>query len=126
MLILVLNKTMPMVIQYFTIFSTTLDLILTLRRSAMIDFAKSKGVTNSAALIANAQAFAIHPRNALNINGVTPSTPFCLKAPRNTELNGLSHKQLDGVNPGLFGGPAFDIVAFGNRKYCPLQDFQPM
>ena len=84
---------------------------------AMVDFAKSKGVKNKAALIANAVAYIQHPRNALNINGVTPSTPFCQKAPKNAELNGLVHKQLNGVDPGLFGSPALGIFAFGDRTY---------
>lgn len=63
---------------------------------AMVDFAKRK-----------------HPRNALNINGVVPSTPFCEKAPRNPELNGIVNGQLNGVDPGLFGSPNVDIIAFG-------------
>lgn len=83
---------------------------------AMVDFAKSKGVTNRQALIDNAVAFRKHPRNALNINGVTPSTPFCQKAPRNAELKGVVNAQLDGVNPGLFGSPALGVFAFGDRK----------
>lgn len=82
----------------------------------MIDFANGKGIKNRSALVANAKAFAVHPRNALNINGVVPSTPFCQKAPKNAELQGLNHKQLAGVNPGLFGGPKFDTVAFGNGE----------
>ncbi|KAK7693777.1 hypothetical protein QCA50_003349 [Cerrena zonata] len=87
---------------------------------AMIDFAKSKGVTNKDALIANAIAYGKHPRNALNINGVVPSTPFCQKAPKNAELKGVTHAQLDGVNPGLFGSPALGIFAFGDPRTCPF------
>ncbi|KAI0780681.1 hypothetical protein BD413DRAFT_499188 [Trametes elegans] len=86
----------------------------------MIDFAKSKGVTNKQALIKNAVSYAKHPRNALNINGDTPSTPFCQKAPRNSELKGVSHRQLDGVNPGLFGAPNIPIFAFGEPGSCPF------
>lgn len=86
---------------------------------AMVDFAKSKGVTNKDALIANAKAYLAHPRNALNINGVTPSTPFCQSAPKNAELKSVVHKQLDGVNPGLFGSPALGVFAFGDRE-CNL------
>lgn len=86
----------------------------------MIDFANSRGITNKSALVANARAYAVHPRNALNINGITPSTPFCQKPPRNAELKGLSHGQLEGVDKGLFGGPQFAIVPFGNRKYSVL------
>lgn len=83
---------------------------------AMIDFAKSPGIVNEQALISNAIAYAQHPRNALDINGVTPSTPFCQNAPKNPELNGVFHAQLDGVNPGLFGSPALGVFPFGQRK----------
>jgi hypothetical protein len=88
---------------------------------AMIDFAKSAGVTNADALIANAVAYRKHPRNAFSINGVVPSTPYCQRAPRNAELQGLANAQLPGVNPGVFGGPSFGLVAFGDREcfaYC--------
>jgi hypothetical protein len=87
---------------------------------AMVDFAKSKGVTNKQALIDNAIAYRKHPRNALNINGVTPSTPFCQKAPKNSELDGVVNGQLDGVDPGLFGSPKTGIVAFGDPSSCPI------
>jgi hypothetical protein len=83
---------------------------------AMIDFAKHPGINNEQALIANAITYRQHPRNALNINGVVPSTPFCQSAPRNPELNGIVNGQLDGVDPGLFGSPSSTIVAFGARK----------
>ena len=83
---------------------------------AMIDFAKSPGVNNEQALIANAIAYRQHPRNALNIGGVTPSTLFCESAPRNQELNGVVNGQLQGVDPGLFGSPNTGIVAFGARE----------
>jgi hypothetical protein len=86
----------------------------------MITFAKSPSVTNTQALIDNAIAYRKHPRNALNIDGVVPSTPFCQKAPQNSELNGVSNTQLDGVDPGLFGAPNIDIVAFGAREYFVL------
>jgi len=87
---------------------------------AMIDFAKSDGVTNGPALIANAISYREHPRNALNINGVTPSTPFCQTAPKNSELDGIVNAQLDGVDPGLFGSPNTGIVAFGDPSSCPF------
>jgi hypothetical protein len=83
---------------------------------AMIDFAKSPGITNKQALIDNAIAYRKHPRNALDIGGTVPSTPFCEKAPRNPELKGVVNAQLSGVNPGLFGGPNFAIVPFGACK----------
>lgn len=83
---------------------------------AMIDFANSEGITNKQALIDNAIAYREHPRNALNINGVTPSTPYCQTAPKNPELDGIVNGQLDGVDPGLFGSPKTGIVAFGDRE----------
>jgi hypothetical protein len=86
----------------------------------MIDFAKSPGVTNEAALIAAAIAYRQHPRNADDIGeGIVPSTPYCTKQPRNQELVGIVNEQLPGVNPGLFGGPNSPIVAFGaGMSYC--------
>jgi len=87
---------------------------------AMVDFAKSPGVNNEQALIANAISYRKHPRNALNINGVTPSTLFCEKAPRNQELKGVVNAQLQGVDPGLFGSPSTGIVAFGAPGTCPV------
>ncbi|KAI0306376.1 hypothetical protein B0F90DRAFT_1623733 [Multifurca ochricompacta] len=85
----------------------------------MIDFAKSSGITNKDALIAAAIAYRKHPRNADNVNGVTPSTPYCTKAPRNQELVGVANEQLPGVDPGLYGGPNVPIVAFGGDGTCP-------
>ena len=84
----------------------------------MIDFAKSPGVTNSDELIANAIAYRQHARNALNIEGIIPSTPYCQRPPRNDELVGVVNEQLVGVNPGIFGGPTFGLVAFGDREFC--------
>lgn len=69
-------------------------------------------------MIANAVAYRKHPRNALNINGVVPSTLFCQKAPKNAELNGVVNAQLDGVDPGLFGSPSAGIIAFGGGTSC--------
>ncbi|KAI9057900.1 hypothetical protein FKP32DRAFT_1311665 [Trametes sanguinea] len=87
---------------------------------AMIDFAKSPGVTNPDALIASAVAYRQHPRNALNINGVVPSTPFCQRAPRNAELAGVVNGQLDGVNVGIFGSTGLGLFAFGAEGSCPF------
>jgi hypothetical protein len=65
----------------------------------------------------NAIAYRKHPRNALALEGgLTPSTPFCQEAPKNPELNGIVNAQLSGVNSGLFGGPQFTPVAFGDRE----------
>ena len=80
----------------------------------MIDFAKSPGIVNGEALIAAAIAYRQHPRNADDIGGgVIPSTPYCTKPPRNSELVGIVNEQLPGVDPGLYGGPNDPIVAFG-------------
>jgi hypothetical protein len=86
----------------------------------MIDFAKSPGVTNQAALIAAAVAYRQHPRNADDIGGgMVPSTPYCTEQPRNQELVGIVNGQLPGVNPGLFGGPNTPVVAFGGgMSHC--------
>jgi len=84
---------------------------------AMVDFAKSPGINNKQALIDNAIAYRKHPRNALNINGITPSTLFCQKAPRNAELKGVVNAQLQGVDPGLFGSPNTGIVAFARVSF---------
>ena len=84
---------------------------------AMVDFAKSPGITNKQALVDNAVKYRSHPRNALNINGVVPSTLFCERAPRNKELDGVVNKQLQGVDKGLFGSPKTGIVPFGEREY---------
>jgi len=87
---------------------------------AMVDFAKQPGIKNQQALIANAIAYRKHPRNALNIGGVVPSTPFCEKAPRNPELQGVVNAQLQGVDPGVFGSPNTALVAFGASGTCPF------
>ncbi|KAF8586542.1 hypothetical protein K439DRAFT_944356 [Ramaria rubella] len=88
----------------------------------MFDFANSAGVNNADALKNYiTTVYAVHPRNALALAGdITPSTPFCQTPPKNSELAGLNHGQLDGVNPGLFGGPSFTVVAFGDPVSCPL------
>ncbi|ESK84902.1 proline-rich protein [Moniliophthora roreri MCA 2997] len=87
---------------------------------AMITFAKSPGVINSDDLIAFAIAYRKHPRNAINILGITPATPYCLRAPLHKELLGVVNGQLEGVEPGLYGGPNFPIVPFGSEGTCPF------
>ena len=89
----------------------------------MIDFAKSVGITNGDALIAAAIAYRQHPRNADNINGVIPSTPYCTQHPRNPELVGIVNAQLPGVELGLYGGPNTPIVAFGEGIFKLLSVF---
>ncbi|KAG6902249.1 hypothetical protein C0995_002621 [Termitomyces sp. Mi166 len=87
---------------------------------AMIAFAKSAGVNNTDELIANAIAYRKHPRNAVDILGVVPSTPYCQRAPVNPELNDVVNEQLDGVDRGLFGSPGIPIVPFGATGTCPF------
>ncbi len=84
---------------------------------SMITFAKSSGIVNSDALISFALKYRRHPRNAVNILGVVPSSLYCTQAPTNPELFGISNTQLDGVNPGLFGSPDVPMVPFGAGKY---------
>jgi hypothetical protein len=91
----------------------------------MIDFANSPGVTNQADLIAAAIAYRQHPRNADDIGGgIIPSTPYCTTPPRNQELVGIYQSQLQGVNPGLFGGPNGPIVAFGGGVFAIICDLR--
>ncbi|KAI0274111.1 hypothetical protein BGY98DRAFT_1117708 [Russula aff. rugulosa BPL654] len=85
---------------------------------AMVDFAKSPGITNEQALIANAVAYRRHPRNALNVNGVAPSTLFCERR-LVTQLNRVVTSQLQGVDPGLFGSPVL-VCTFGQSGTCPF------
>ncbi|KAI0302251.1 hypothetical protein BC826DRAFT_949163 [Russula brevipes] len=85
----------------------------------MIDFAKSPGVTNQDALVAAAIAYRKHARNADNLDGVVPATPYCTVPPRNEELVGVVNEQLPGVNPGIYGGPNTPLVAFGADGTCP-------
>lgn len=88
----------------------------------MIDFANSPGINNRDALIANARTYRAHPRNALDVGGgLIPSTPYCEKAPKNQELVGIVNGQLNGVNPGLFGGPKFPVIPFGAPGTCPFE-----
>jgi len=87
---------------------------------AMITFARSAGIVNSDALIAFAIKYRRHPRSAINILGVVPSTFYCQRAPRNPELAGFSNAQLSGVNPGLFGSPNLPMVPFGANGTCPF------
>ena len=46
-----------------------------MRSDAMINFVKQPGVKNEPALIDNAVVYSEHPRNALNVDGIVPSTP---------------------------------------------------
>ncbi|KAJ7741594.1 hypothetical protein DFH07DRAFT_55854 [Mycena maculata] len=86
---------------------------------AMITFAKSHGVQNSAQLIQVAVAYRKLPRESVQIMGVYPSTPYCGTAPVNEELMGVCNEQPEGVTYGLYGGPSYPIVPFGNDGSCP-------
>ncbi|TFK63227.1 hypothetical protein BDN72DRAFT_964042 [Pluteus cervinus] len=86
---------------------------------AMIDFANSPGVTNQAALMAYAVKYMQHPRNAVEVMGVIPSSMYCQSPPANSELNGLYNAQLEGCDPGLYGSPYTPMVPFGSEGTCP-------
>ncbi|KAF4615194.1 hypothetical protein D9613_002617 [Agrocybe pediades] len=87
---------------------------------SMITFAKSSGIVNRDALINYAISFRRHPRHAVEILGVVPSSLYCLTPPINEELVGVYNDQLEGVNPGLYGSPSAPIVPFGSEGTCPL------
>ena len=83
---------------------------------AMVDFAKQPGINNTQDLINNAITYRQHPRNAEVVNGITPSTLFCTKFPRNLELISVFNAQLPGVDPAMFGSPTTGLVGFGARE----------
>jgi len=86
---------------------------------SMISFAKSSHVTNSADIIQMAISYRKMPRQSEMLFGFYPSTPYCTIAPINGELNGIWNEQPDGVSAGLFGGPNYPIVPFGESGSCP-------
>jgi len=63
----------------------------------MVDLAKE---LKSTQMISLAQIFAQQPRNSPN----SVSIPYCQKAPKNSELNGLFQCQFAGVNKQVFVG----------------------
>ncbi|KAJ7510045.1 hypothetical protein B0H11DRAFT_1173214 [Mycena galericulata] len=85
----------------------------------MITFAKSRGVMNSADLIELAVAYRKLPRQSVQIMGFYPSTPYCSIAPINEELMGVCNEQPEGVTAGLYGGPNWPIMPFGDDGSCP-------
>ncbi|KAK1216376.1 hypothetical protein PQX77_020990 [Marasmius sp. AFHP31] len=87
---------------------------------AMITFAKKKGVLNREELVSFAVAYRRHPRDAVSILGIIPATPYCLRAPFNQELTGVVNEQLEGVTIGLYGGPHYPIIKFGEHGSCPF------
>ncbi|KAJ7709753.1 hypothetical protein B0H17DRAFT_236727 [Mycena rosella] len=86
---------------------------------AMITFAKSQGVVNSAQLIDVALAYRQLSRESVEIMGFYPSTPYCTIAPINPELGGVWNDQPQGVQQGIYGGPNYPIVPFGDDGSCP-------
>ncbi|KAF8212055.1 hypothetical protein K438DRAFT_1957838 [Mycena galopus ATCC 62051] len=90
---------------------------------AMVTFAKSKGVCNSAELIQVAVAYRKLPRESEEMFGFYPSTPYCNKISVNTELWGIWNEQPEGVTVGLYGGPNYPIVPFGETGSCPYGQF---
>ncbi|KAJ6597058.1 hypothetical protein DFH09DRAFT_1133512 [Mycena vulgaris] len=86
---------------------------------AMITFAKSRGVMNTADLIEVAVAYRRLARESVEIMGFYPSTPYCVQSPINLELRGVWNEQPEGVTFYLFGGPSYPIVTFGDDVSCP-------
>ncbi|KAF9265571.1 hypothetical protein L218DRAFT_986277 [Marasmius fiardii PR-910] len=87
---------------------------------AMITFAKSKGILNRNDLISFAIGYRQLPRQAVRILGVVPATPYCLRAPINSELIRIVNKQTEGVVIGVYGGPNYPMIKFGSRGSCPF------
>ncbi|KAJ7632782.1 hypothetical protein FB45DRAFT_913468 [Roridomyces roridus] len=86
---------------------------------AMVTFAKSRGVVNRKDLINLAISYRKMPRESVEIMGFYPSTPYCTVAPVNEELCDIWNEQPDGVTVGLYGGPNYPIVSFGDDSSCP-------
>ncbi|KAL0953710.1 hypothetical protein HGRIS_004903 [Hohenbuehelia grisea] len=83
---------------------------------AMIDLAKT--LNNDASMISLAQIFAQQPRNT----PTSLSVPYCQKAPKNSELNGLFQCQFAGANPKTFVGG----VAVGGQGTIPFGQNAPV
>ncbi|KAJ7172307.1 hypothetical protein C8R46DRAFT_1190213 [Mycena filopes] len=86
---------------------------------SMISFAKSPHVTNSVDIIQMAISYRKMPRQSELLFGFYPSTPYCTIAPINEELRGIWNEQPEGVTAGLYGGPNYPIVPFGEAGSCP-------
>jgi len=80
----------------------------------MIDLAKQ--LNNDATMISLAQIFAQQPRNTPS----SQSVPYCQKAPKNQQLNGLFQCQFQGADPQTFVGGAKvgapGTIPFGQNK----------
>ncbi|KAF5351541.1 hypothetical protein D9758_007245 [Tetrapyrgos nigripes] len=77
---------------------------------AMIDLAKT--LNNDPTMISLAQIFSQQPRNT----PTSQSVPYCQKAPKNPELNGLFQCQFQGADPKTFVGG----VAVGGEGTIPF------
>jgi len=82
---------------------------------AMIDLAKT--LNNNQDMIKLTQIFVQQPRNSPN----SLSVPYCQRAPKNRELNGLFQCQFEGVNAVTFMGNvavgASGTIPFGKESY---------
>lgn len=85
----------------------------------MITFAKSSHVENSEELIHVALGYRRQARQVVEVFGFHPSTPYCHRRPIHSELFGVWNAQLEGVTLGLYGGPNYSIVRFGDDSSCP-------
>ncbi|KAJ8494940.1 hypothetical protein ONZ45_g13065 [Pleurotus djamor] len=79
----------------------------------MIDLAKS--LNNDPEMIRLSQIFVQQPRNAPDSFQV----PYCMKLPRNSELNGLFHCQFAGSNFAQFSGDQTGNVPLGVQAVNP-------
>lgn len=84
----------------------------------MITYAKRHGGKHRRAWIKEVLKYRRHPRKVVKVLGVYPSTPYCLDKPHNPELLGVWNSQLKGVDFGIYGGPNYDLKAFGDRTLC--------
>jgi len=85
----------------------------------MITYAKKYGGIHRKSWIREALKYRRHPRKVVKILGVYPSTPYCLEEPKNEELYGVWNTQLKGVDFGIYGGPNYNLKAFGDEGTCP-------
>ncbi|KAJ7219438.1 hypothetical protein GGX14DRAFT_592183 [Mycena pura] len=85
----------------------------------MITFVKSHGFSNSDDWIKVAVSYRRLARESVQLFGFYPSTPYCTVQPMNDELCGVWNEQPEGVSVGLYGGPDYPIVPFGDDASCP-------
>jgi hypothetical protein len=80
----------------------------------MISYAKKHGGRRRKSWIKQVLKYRRHPRKVVKTLGLYPSTPYCLEEPHNSELYGVWNSQVKGVDFGIYGGPNYDLKAFGD------------